>query len=230
MPLQAAHYFDLAPLRGLLSQEWSLVRQRASTIPSGAALSLRPSASGAETALRSHPEMIRLQIAEGIVSGDLRCRPDALPLDNDSVQLVVARHVLDLLDPQSGVAGELARILAPGGTLFLFGMNMLSPWRVWSAFTGGEVSSMPRFRSVLRVQREFSRAGLQPLRREFLGGIWPDATDESGFVTGSRLHGAWMLALSKQRSAGRVIPLRPRNSALSLGRGFAQMPSRRACL
>lgn len=226
----SARFFDLAPIRGLLVQEWDFVRERASTIPSGPALSLRPTSSAAETKLRSHPEMIRLQVGEGVLSGDLRCQPSALPFDNDSVQLLVARHVLDLLDPDGGIAGEFARVLAPGGMLFVFGLNMLSPWHLWTELNRTEVTARPRFRSLLRVQRTFAKASLQAVRREFLGGMWPQAASQPGFRLGGRLHGAWVLALAKQRSGGRVIPLRRRNNALSLGHGLAQMPSRRACL
>ncbi|MEZ5463078.1 class I SAM-dependent methyltransferase [Dokdonella sp.] len=224
-------FFELAQMRSLLSQEWSFASELARKAPSGSAVSLAPSAMAEEAGIRSHPSMIRLHFGEGCLRGDLRCQPDALPIESDSIQLLIARHVLDLLDPDSGVEQELARVLAPGGTLCVFGMNALSPWRIWTALGARDASPRPRMRSLGRVQRVFTRASLRPVKRGFLGGAWPAvAADAANVGCGGRLDGAWILVLTKQRSEVRVIPLRRRASGMALGRGLVQMPSRRACL
>lgn len=230
MQHESTPFFELAEMRGLLAQEWNITRELASKTPSGAALSLAPSPMAGETGIRSHPELIRLHFDEGCLLGDLRCQPDALPFDNDSIQLLIARHVLDLLEPASGISEELARVLAPGGTLCLFGMNALSPWRLWSALNAREAVCRPRTPRLGRVQRLFTRASLRHVRREFLGGTWPARADAVSVGNGGRLDGAWVLVLTKQRSDMRVVPMRRRPAAMALGRGLAQMPSRRACL
>lgn len=230
MALESMQFFELDQMRTLLSQEWDLVRQGASRVPSGAALSLGPAPVSGQARLRSHPAMIQLHLGSDLVQGDFCCKPDALPIDSDSIQLLVARHALDLLEPECGIAEELARVLAPGGTLFLFGMNLLSPWRLWSALQAGTTASRPSIRSLVRVRQRFTRASLQPLRREFLGGNWPGLVKETKRGRGGHLDGAWVLVLTKQRSAVRPIPLRRRSNAMALGNRLAQVPSRRACL
>lgn len=193
-------------------------------------MSLAPAPSGMDAGFRSHPEMFRLHLVAGCVHGDLRCHPGSLPVDSDSIQLLVARHALDLLDRESGIDDELVRVLAPGGTLFLFGMNKLSPWRLWTAFNAHEAVSRPRHQSLIRVQQKLARAGLQPVRRVFLGGVWPATGHVEGLGRSNRLEGAWGLVLAKRRSAVRAIPLRRHDKAMALGHGLAQVPSRRACL
>lgn len=227
---QSSRYFEMDPVRALLQQEWNAVREGTARIPSGPALSLSPAEAGREGGFRSHPDLIRLHLADSGVEGDLRCRPDALPVESESIQLLVARHVLDLLEPDSGIVDELARVLAPGGSLFLFGMNALSPWRLWSAIHGRAADSRPRIRSLARIHGLCVGVGLHPVRRGFLGGTWPGRAGEAGAWKGGRLDGAWGLVLAKQRSAVRNLPQRRRSNAMALGPGLARMPSRRACL
>lgn len=54
--------------------------------------------------------------------------PTALPLANDSVDLVVLQHSLDFEQNPHQVLREAARVLIPGGSMVIMGFN---PWSVW---------------------------------------------------------------------------------------------------
>ncbi|MBL4606661.1 MAG: class I SAM-dependent methyltransferase [Pseudomonadales bacterium] len=58
----------------------------------------------------------------------------ALPLANESIDLVVLQHSLDFEENPHQVLREAARILIPGGTLVVIGFNPKSFWWVWRLF------------------------------------------------------------------------------------------------
>lgn len=84
---------------------------------------------------------IRLSLRRGGgFGGDLRCGLP-LPLPSESMQVIVVQHALD--DAGGALLDECARVLAPGGRLWLFALNPYSPYRVrWArrlpAGIGGE--------------------------------------------------------------------------------------------
>ncbi len=57
----------------------------------------------------------------------------ALPLENNSVDLIVLHHSLDYEQNPHGVLREMSRILIPGGSLVLVGFNPWSLWGGWKA-------------------------------------------------------------------------------------------------
>jgi len=74
--------------------------------------------------------------------GDIICALP-LPLPSEVFGTIVAQHVLRLNAPECTMElAELARLLVPGGTLWLFGLNPLSPWR-WHWRGSGLVASEP---------------------------------------------------------------------------------------
>jgi hypothetical protein len=222
--------FALAEMQRLLAEEWTVVRKRAMQIAAGPALSLAPVA--AHGTLSSHPSLSCLHVEGGELAGDVRCMPDALPCETDSVQLIVARHVVDCLAPDSGIEAEFARILAPGGVLFLFGLNSLSPWRFWWSQQARRGLRVPRCSSVAHMRRALEQHELTSTDREFLGGTWPAGSsstrefDADGH--GARWHGAWLLIARKQRAAVRPLPVQSRGKRVTLGPALVQAPSRRA--
>jgi SAM-dependent methyltransferase len=101
--------------------------------------------------------------ADGRLSGDLRARPDALPLPSDSMALVV---VCMALEPRGGpgLLDECARVLAPEGVALLVGLNRFSPWRWW----GGR--GLPcRFRGVPAAARMLARRDIETLQVRHFG-------------------------------------------------------------
>jgi len=72
---------------------------------------------------------INHRIYGGTFHGDhvgLLCEPDELPLESDSVDVVVAQHSLELADNPHQVLREIQRILTPQGHLLLIGFNPFS--------------------------------------------------------------------------------------------------------
>ena len=58
----------------------------------------------------------------------------ALPLANESIDLVVLQHSLDFEGNPHQVLREAARVLIPGGTLMVIGFNPQSFWWGWRLF------------------------------------------------------------------------------------------------
>lgn len=57
----------------------------------------------------------------------------ALPLENNSVDLIVLHHSLDYEQNPHAVLREMSRILIPGGSMVLIGFNPWSLWGGWKA-------------------------------------------------------------------------------------------------
>lgn len=218
-------------MQSLLNREWNLVRRRAALVASGPCLSIAPLPAGREHRISSHPQRVNLHVDDNSLVGDLRCSPDALPLESASLQLIVVRHAVDMLDHDSGIEAELARVLAPGGALMLFGLNPMSPWRFWWSRRARHGMRLPHCRYASRMRRVLSGCNLTPARSEFLGGSWPASgtaerlTDEQ--TGGAAWHGAWLLVARKYREGMRPIPLRAGTNKVAMNRGLVQSPSRR---
>jgi SAM-dependent methyltransferase len=224
--------FELEEMQDLLGREWNLARRHAAHVASGRALSLAPIHRALEHGFGSHPELIRLHLEGPALRGDMTCLPQALPFECDSLQLIVVRHVGDVLGTDNDFDSELARVLAPGGTLILFGLNPLSPWRLWWSRQARRGLTAPGCRIPARMRRILADKHLTTGQIEFLGGWWPakgsreTLVDESS--SGAMWQGAWSLRARKPRAGMHVIPLNTMRKRIAIGHGLAQSPSRRA--
>lgn len=100
-------------------------------------------------------------------AGDCHCALP-LPLPDESVNAIVLQHVT-ARDAEQLVA-ECARVLMPGGRLWLSTLNPFSPWRSQWRRHGLVVRTPQRLRHTL------AQAGLSCQSLEYLGPMWPDAT------------------------------------------------------
>lgn len=209
-----------------------MVQARSQRIGAGPVLSLLPAPRERDEALPSHPDLARLSLDGGRLSGDFACGLGNLPIRSESVRLIIVRHVLDLLDEDSPLASELTRLLMPGGTLMVFGLNPLSPWRLWSMRHARNGVRMPRHHRASRIGRLLKRLHLDVDERAYLGGAWPvsrtDAVLGSATGSGTQWDAAWMLVAHKPGVAIRLVGIPSRNPAHAFGGGLAQLPSRRA--
>jgi len=144
---------------------------------------------------------VRLVRAEGECwAGDVVCGP-RLPLPSDVFAAIVVQHALT---PQQAdlVLPELARLLVPGGHLWLFALNPLSPWR-WH-WRGSGLSTAEPF----RWRRCLRRVGLMPdpVSRG-IGSVFRRAAD-SAQQTSAGLRAAYVLHAEKRHT-----PLTPIRSA-----------------
>jgi len=144
---------------------------------------------------------VRLVRAEGERwAGDVVCGP-RLPLPSDVFAAIIVQHALT---PQHAglMLPELARLLVPGGHLWLFALNPLSPWR-WH-WRGSGLSAVEPF----RWRRALRRAGLlpDPVSRG-IGPIFRRVAD-SAQQTSAGLRAAYVLHAEKRHT-----PLTPIRSA-----------------
>ena len=135
-------------------------------------------------------------------AGSLRCGLP-LPLPNESIGNLVVQHALD--DGVDGLLDECARVLEPGGRLWLFALNPWSPYRARWRHSGLLARDPQAWRRTLRG------LGLQAHadRVAYLGPIWRMASDPpSPAKPGSgRLRATCLLEFEKRSAA--LIPPAP---------------------
>lgn len=134
------------------------------------------------------------------LAGVLRCRLP-LPLASETFGAVLLQHALDDQCDIPAVLGECARIIAPGGTLWLAALNPWTPYRLRWARTG------LRGRDPGRWQAQLRRAGFatDSVRLQWLGPHWRLGHGDAGVGARDRLRAG--LALSVSKRAYGVTPL-----------------------
>ncbi|OYY74046.1 MAG: hypothetical protein B7Y40_06405 [Gammaproteobacteria bacterium 28-57-27] len=70
----------------------------------------------------------------GPLGGEVRARFESLPLEAESVDLVVAQHVLEFASEPHALLRELDRVLVPEGRVMLLNFNPMSYWGLRHAF------------------------------------------------------------------------------------------------
>jgi SAM-dependent methyltransferase len=227
--LLPASIFELTEVRNLLAQEWALVSSSSLSVADGPMLSIAPEAivGARERSLPRHSQLTRVHPRGSELVGDLVCSANALPFESESLQLIIARHVFDFSGLDSDLCDELARVLAPGGLLVVFGFNPVSSWRLWWLRQALRGLPIPDWCGGDQVRRRLSTKGCLSGRCEYLGGTWPSASASIGQAQGSRWHGAWSLTARKERAASRPVHLRARRSRVALSPDLAQSPARR---
>jgi len=108
---------------------------------------------------------VTLRARPGGFDGTLRCGP-SLPLASDSFSAVVLQHVSE--NGVRGVLAECARVLEPGGRLWMFALNPVSPYRLRWRRTGLSIRGPGRWR------RNLEDAGLDCSQHppQWLGPAW----------------------------------------------------------
>lgn len=130
-PVAAEAWFSGPAGRALLASEAPSVRAALQQFPRQRCLWLGPSVvelpeDGMQPPLRLHP------VAEGRLGGNLCCTLP-LPLASECCAQVVVQHACEVVDDPAFLLDECARVLIPGGWLWLFACNPLAPWRLhWS--------------------------------------------------------------------------------------------------
>lgn len=93
---------------------------------------------------------------------DIIASPDHLPLDFQSLDLVIAAHVLDESIQPHQVLRELERVLMPEGHCILIGFNPIS-WRGLTQHLPWKPEAAARYRHVLRVKDWLNVLGFEVL-------------------------------------------------------------------
>ena len=132
-------------------------------------------------------------------AGSVRCELP-LPLPTEAIGAVVLQHALET--GRDNLLEECARVLEPGGRLWLFTLNPWSPYRARWRGLDLVVHDPLGWRERLRA------AGLQPVGREisYLGPIWRAKGDSARFAPG-RMRAVCLLEAEKRTAA--LIPPSP---------------------
>ena len=195
-PAAAAAWFAGIAGQAILASEADTLRQAAQDRPGQAGLWLSPSGMGeAEVDL----PLLRLRAAARGFQGDVRCGLP-LPLPSDSCGVVVVQHLADISAEPATLLDECARVLVPGGRLWLLALNPLSPYRLRWRGQGPRVSEPVTWRRRLRI------AGLAPEAvSRGVGPTWR-ITPEPAVQDGAGLRAAFLLRAEKRRAP--MTPLR----------------------
>jgi SAM-dependent methyltransferase len=149
---------------------------------------------------------LRLYCAEkGGWAGDLCCDLP-LPVVSESCACVIVQHALDASPAATALLQECARILLPGGSLWLLALNPISPYRLrWQG--QGLVASEP-----IRWRRRLRAAGLNPEPiSQGVGPTW-NVTPVLDVQEGAGLRAAFLLRAHKRR-----LPMTPMRKPRALG-------------
>ena len=140
---------------------------------------------------------LRLHAAGEGFSGDIRCGRD-LPLASESCGVVVVQHLADISAEPASLLAECARVLVPGGRLWLLALNPLAPYRLRWRGQG------PRAAEPFAWRRRLRTAGLVPEPvSQGIGPTWAISMDGQ-LQDGAGLRAAFLLRAEKRR-----IPLTP---------------------
>ena len=161
-----------------------------------AAIWLRPAAAEQACVLED-PALLRLQPDGDAFGGDLRCALP-LPVASESCGVVLVQHLADASADPLGLLDECARVLLPGGWLWLLALNPLSPYRWRWRGQGLRVSEPVTWRRRLRT------VGLVPDPvSQGIGPTWEVAHDPC-LQDGAGLRAAFLLRAQKRR-----VPITP---------------------
>src|SRR5690606_9740884 len=134
--------------------------------------------------------LLRLRAASRGFEGDVRCGLP-LPLPSESCGVVLVQHMADISAEPAVLLEECARVLVPGGRLWLLALNPLSPYRLRWRGQGPRVAEPVTWRRRLRA------AGLAPdAVSRGVGPTWSVAA-EPALQDGAGLRAAFLLRAEK---------------------------------
>jgi len=125
--------------------------------------------------------------------GAVRCGLP-LPLASETFGAVLLQHALDDGIEAGSLLGECARVLAPGGTLWLSALNPWTPYRARWARSGLHARDPGRWQAALR------RAGFaaDSISMQWLGPHWRVGHGDAGVGATDRLRAGLALTVSKR--------------------------------
>lgn len=149
-------------------------------------------------------QSLRLLVDGNRFAGAIHCALP-LPIASEAVGTVLLQHAGDVCPAPGALLAECARVLLPGGRLWLLALNPLAPYRLRWSGSGASASEPVTWRRRLRM------AGLVPEAvSQGLGARWR-IESATGLQHGAGLRAAFLLRAEK-----RVSPLTPVRARPSL--------------
>ena len=195
-PGSARNWFETPAGRAILDSEHALVADALGSHPGLPWLWLAPTVPELQVEGRG---LCLVRQGDGL-HGPVRCGVP-LPLPSEAFGAVVLQHVVGGRGDALGLLAEAARVLAPGGHLWLLVLNPLTPYR-WRWRGTGIASAEP-----LTWRRRMRDAGLAP--DAVSNGVGPSWRTEA--VTESQ-NGPGLRAAYALRGQKRHLPLTPMRS------------------
>jgi SAM-dependent methyltransferase len=198
-------WFESAAGQALLASESGSIRAALAERAGPSWLWLAPTSQAIDSMGRG----LQLQVTGDGWNGPLRCALP-LPLATESVATVVVQHSAAVGRQGGALIEECARVLVPGGRLWLYVLNPLSPYR-WRWRGVGLRAAEP-----MRWRRRLREAGLQPEGISLgLGPRWRIEVSPE-LQQGPGVRAAYLLRAEK-----RSIPLTPvrQRAPLRIGEG-----------
>lgn len=184
-------WFQSAAGRAVLDSQADVVAQALSERPGRHWLWLGAADDGAGGG-RGDGRGLRLRQSGDGWQGDVACALP-LPLPSETFATVVLQHVVPGGAASSALLAEAARVLLPGGRLWLFALNPLSPYR-WHWRGCGLTASEP-----LSWRRHLRRHGLMPEPvSQGIGPAWTVAA-MPGLQHGPGVRAAYLLRAEKRQ-------------------------------
>lgn len=192
------------PLSALLRFEHALLSACLKSSVAGSALMIE---CPGLARLGSHRHaVVRLRLASGgKLSGDVGCRVEALPFDDNSIDLVVLRHACELGETPELLVREAGRVLARGGIMLVTGLHPCSLWHLWMSRQSRALQVGYRACMPWRLAGWLRAGAMRVDQHSRFGGSLPRA-DWNALGGRGPLAGGYLLRASKPSSA--VTPIR----------------------
>lgn len=196
-PAAAATWFAGPAGQVVIASEAELLREAARERPGQPGLWLQPGVIDLGDSDCLEVPGLRLHAAGEGFAGDVRCSA-TLPLASESCGVVVVQHLADISAEPAALLAECARVLVPGGRVWLLALNPLAPYRLRWRGQG------PRAAEPVTWRRRLRAAGLSPDPvSQGIGPTWA-VSIQGGLQDGAGLRAAFLLRAEKRR-----IPLTP---------------------
>ncbi len=162
---------------------------------------------------------------DGSMEGTARAWGDAWPLADQSVDLVVLRHALDVTEQPRALVAEALRVTASGGHVLVAGVHPCSLWHVWNFRRMRAVEPAYCARFPLQIESWMRGGGMHMQSRLRFGGALPTSNLSDG---GGGVMSACYL-LHARRSSSAVTPMkltRPRSAPVAINASLASAAQR----
>ena len=202
--LDAAAWFARPAGRAVLSSETAVCSRRLEEIYGNVGLILRPD--GVPADILSDTQVISgfaLDVSvQPRISRPVVSNTDALPINDESVRLLVLHHVHELVADRTALLTEACRVLAPGGRLVLLSLNPVGRSLRWKPLP----SWVLHWRTGRRLTREMAALGLQKIAIDGVFAGQGKVSEAAG-----RLGEGLLAPLARMAADGYVLTVRKPN-------------------